>query len=155
MLIALLITSYILFLMCLGAFIVCSVTGTKLLEKKSDAIAAYLFGIIAFGILTVIIAGFNLEMQKTIVNKNTVDTETIKTFTITGGETTKNNNAKQINQSQDNSSNNGKIIGDKDSKIYHVPGSTYYEKELKKLSNNEYFSTIEEAKKAGYRAPKK
>lgn len=155
MLIALLITSYILFLMCLGAFIVCCVTGTKLLEKKSDAIGAYLFGIVVFGILTIVMAGYNLEPQKPIVNQNTVDTETVRTFTITGGETTKNNSTKQTNQSQDNSSNNGKIIGDKDSKIYHVPGSTYYERELKKLSNNEYFDTVEEAEKAGYRAPKK
>lgn len=49
--------------------------------------------------------------------------------------------------------NNGKIIGDKDSKIYHVPGSRYYQKELQKLSNNEYFNTVEEAERAGYRAP--
>ena len=49
----------------------------------------------------------------------------------------------------------GKIIGDKDSKIYHVPGSAYYEKELEKESNNEYFNTSKEAEVAGYRAPKR
>lgn len=139
---ALLITSYVLFLICLGAFIVCLITGTKILEKKSDAIAAYLVGTIAFGILTIFI--YNSEPKVPVENNTTANTETVKTFTVSGGEPTKNN-----------SSNNGKIIGDKDSKIYHVPGSTYYEKELKKLSNNEYFDTVEEAEKAGYRAPKK
>lgn len=62
---------------------------------------------------------------------------------------------KQV-QSEASTSNNKKekIIGDKDSKIYHVPGSTYYQKELQKLSNNEYFDTVQDAEKAGYRAPK-
>jgi hypothetical protein len=51
--------------------------------------------------------------------------------------------------------NRGKIIGDTDSKIYHEPGSTYYERELQKTSNNVYFDTVEEAEAAGYRAPKR
>jgi apolipoprotein N-acyltransferase len=52
--------------------------------------------------------------------------------------------------------NNGKpaIIGDTDSKIYHLPGDPYYDKEMQKLSNNVYFRTIEEAETAGYRAIK-
>ncbi|OAA93003.1 hypothetical protein [Clostridium coskatii] len=52
--------------------------------------------------------------------------------------------------------NNGKpaIIGDTDSKIYHLPGDPYYAKEMQKLSNNVYFRTIEEAEAAGYRAIK-
>lgn len=50
--------------------------------------------------------------------------------------------------------NNGKIIGDKDSKIYHVPGSRYYQRELQKMNNNEYFNTVAEAEAVGYRAPK-
>ena len=51
---------------------------------------------------------------------------------------------------------NGKpaIIGDTDSKIYHLPGDPYYAKEMQKLSNNVYFRTIEEAETAGYRAIK-
>lgn len=152
---AVLTTAYILFLMCLGALIVCSVTGTKVLEKKSDAIVAYLIGTIAFGILTTIIVIYNLEPQIPVIQDSTVETETVRTFTISGGETTQNNTDKQEKLSPNNSSNNGKIIGDKDSKIYHVPGSAYYEKELKKLSNNEYFDKVEEAEKAGYRASKK
>ena len=49
--------------------------------------------------------------------------------------------------------NNGKpaIIGDTDSKIYHLPGDPYYNKEMKKLSNNRYFRTKQEAEDAGFR----
>lgn len=49
----------------------------------------------------------------------------------------------------------GKIVGDTDSKIYHVPGSKYYEREMQKTSNNVYFNTVQEAETAGYRAPKR
>ena len=141
--------------MCLGAHVVCAATGTRLLEKKSDALAAYLIGTIAFGILTTIIVIYNLETQTPVIKDNAAEIETVRTFTISGGEAAQNSTSKQEKLSSNNSSNNSKIIGDKDSKIYHVPGSTYYEKELKKLSNNEYFDTVEEAEKAGYRAPKK
>jgi hypothetical protein len=58
-------------------------------------------------------------------------------------------------KSENKEKHRGKVIGDKDSKIYHVPGSTYYEKELQKESNNEYFNTAKEAEAAGYRAPKR
>lgn len=49
--------------------------------------------------------------------------------------------------------NNGKpaIIGDTDSKIYHLPGDPYYNKEMKKLDNNLYFRTEQEAEEAGFR----
>ena len=46
---------------------------------------------------------------------------------------------------------NGLIKGSK-SKIYHVPGSTYYEKTTNPV---EMFKSIEEAEAAGYRAPKR
>ncbi|MEY7998619.1 hypothetical protein AB8U03_00135 [Clostridium sp. Mt-5] len=48
----------------------------------------------------------------------------------------------------------GTIIGDTDSKIYHLPGDPYYNTEMQKLSNNEYFKTPTEAEAAGYRAIK-
>lgn len=51
------------------------------------------------------------------------------------------------------------IIGNtntsKGTKIYHVPGSRYYEQSKRDESNNEYFKTEEEAVAAGYRAPKR
>lgn len=52
---------------------------------------------------------------------------------------------------------NGKpaIIGDTDSKIYHLPGDPYYAREMQKLGNNVYFRTPEEAESAGYRAIKR
>lgn len=53
------------------------------------------------------------------------------------------------------SNGKGTIIGDTDSKIYHLPGDPYYEKEMRKTSNNVYFKTAAEAESAGYRAIKK
>ncbi|KMT23023.1 hypothetical protein [Clostridium cylindrosporum] len=58
-------------------------------------------------------------------------------------------------ENDSNGNSNGKIVGNKDSMIYHVPGSTYYNKAIIKESNNVYFNTEEEAVKAGYRPPKK
>lgn len=78
-----------------------------------------------------------------------VPIQQIKVMPIAATNTT--TNAKANNENQ----NKGKIIGDTDSKIYHVPGSTYYEKELQKTSNNIYFNTTAEAEAAGYRAPKR
>lgn len=46
---------------------------------------------------------------------------------------------------------NGLIKGSK-SHIYHVPGSTYYNKTTNVI---EWFKTVEEAQNAGYRAPEK
>jgi len=48
------------------------------------------------------------------------------------------------------SNGNGLIKGSK-SKIYHVPGSTSYDKTTSVV---QWFKTIEEAEAAGYRAPK-
>ncbi|WP_444979956.1 sunset domain-containing protein [Listeria fleischmannii] len=36
--------------------------------------------------------------------------------------------------------------------IYHVPGSTYYDRTK---NVKEWFNTVEEAEKAGYRAPER
>ncbi|SFC75870.1 hypothetical protein [Clostridium uliginosum] len=146
--IIMLISFYLLFLIFMGAFIVCAITGSRILEKKSEAVAIYLFGMIVYGILTVV--AFNLQSRMPIVTTNT--TINSKPFSINKESSMKDNQA----QVEDNTNDkDGSIIGDTDSKIYHVPGSTYYQKELKKKSNNEYFNTIQEAEKAGYRAPKK
>lgn len=63
--------------------------------------------------------------------------------------------ASSMGSGDESNGNNDKIIGDKNSKIYHVPGSTYYDKEIENLNNNEYFNTIQEAEAAGYRASKR
>ena len=47
----------------------------------------------------------------------------------------------------------GKIIGNKLSKIYHLPGQAYYDKI--KEENRAYFNSEEEAIKAGYRKAKR
>jgi hypothetical protein len=49
------------------------------------------------------------------------------------------------------SNGNGLIKGSK-SHIYHVPGSTYYDKTTNVV---QWFKTVEEAEAAGYRAPEK
>lgn len=46
----------------------------------------------------------------------------------------------------------GKIIGNKNSKIYHLPGGASYEKISP--ANRAYFATEEDAQKAGYRKAK-
>lgn len=47
---------------------------------------------------------------------------------------------------------NGQIIGNKNSKIYHVPGCSTYNSVSEK--NRQYFSTADDAEKAGYRKAK-
>jgi len=155
--IIMLILFYLLFLIFMGSCIVCAINGSRILEKKSEAVAIYLFGMISYGILTIVV--FNLQFQMpTVTTDATINS---KPFSINKESSTKENQVQssaEVNQVQvkDNTNNKeGLIIGDTDSKIYHVPGSTYYEKELKKQSNNEYFKTVEEAENAGYRAPKK
>ena len=63
------------------------------------------------------------------------------------------NNVDSGNENSVTAINNGKpaIIGDTDSKIYHLPGDPYYNKEMKKLDNNLYFRTEQEAEEAGFR----
>lgn len=50
------------------------------------------------------------------------------------------------------SASQGKIIGNKNSKIYHIPGGGSYDKVSEE--NRVYFSTEAEAQKAGYRKAK-
>lgn len=46
----------------------------------------------------------------------------------------------------------GQIIGNKNSKIYHLPGGAFYDKIS--LANRVYFNSEAEARKAGYRKAK-
>jgi len=46
----------------------------------------------------------------------------------------------------------GKIVGNKNSKIYHLPGGTFYDKIS--LANRVYFDSEADAQKAGYRKAK-
>lgn len=48
--------------------------------------------------------------------------------------------------------NEGKIIGNKNSLIYHIPGGVFYDKV--NPENRVYFSTEADAQKAGYRKSK-
>lgn len=49
---------------------------------------------------------------------------------------------------------NGKVKANKDSGIYHIPGSTYYDRFIK-IDNIEWFDTEQEAINAGYIEPEK
>ncbi len=60
-----------------------------------------------------------------------------------------------VTASADNNSNEkiqGKIIGNKNSKIYHVPGGAFYNKISPQ--NRMYFNSEDEAQKSGYRKAK-
>ena len=57
-----------------------------------------------------------------------------------------------VNGNSAGSSVNGQIIGNKNSKIYHVPGCSTYTSVSEK--NRQYFSNAEDAEKAGFRRAK-
>lgn len=57
----------------------------------------------------------------------------------------------KTNSETKTSESHGAIKGSKN-KIYHVPGSTYYDRTTNVV---QWFNTVEEAKAAGYRAPKR
>lgn len=86
-------------------------------------------------------------------NTNVSGNGTTQTSTTTATSATTNNDPKKQSYIDDNGK--AAIIGDTDSKIYHLPGDPYYAKEMQKLSNNVYFRTPEEAEAAGYRAIKR
>lgn len=60
--------------------------------------------------------------------------------------------AKSENVATDTAKTEGKIIGNKNSKIYHIPGSASYNKISPE--NRVYFDTEADAQKAGYRKTK-
>ncbi|EHL13165.1 hypothetical protein HMPREF9629_00465 [Peptoanaerobacter stomatis] len=67
--------------------------------------------------------------------------------------TTQANNTKAVTKTDNASNTNtaqGKIKGNKKTKVYHVPSGAYYNKVSDE--NAVYFDTEEDAKKAGYRA---
>lgn len=70
-------------------------------------------------------------------------------------QTSKASNSFQNNPSDDKESNiscKGKIKGNANSKIYHVPGGAYYEKTV---DNIVWFCSVEDAEAHGYRASKR
>lgn len=85
----------------------------------------------------------NIEASNSMIVSNTVSVLPSTSTPTTSSDKNSNDTSK------------GDIIGDTDSKIYHIPGDPDYEKEMKKTSNNEYFKTTSEAEAAGYRASKK
>lgn len=113
--------------------------------KKWEAILICLIGVIAYGSLFGAVCYDEIHI-------NTVEVTQKKLSKTENKRQNLNLKPKPINKP---SNNNGKIIGDTDSKIYHVPNGVYYQKELEKESNNIYFNTVEEAENAGYRASKR
>lgn len=103
----------------------------------------------------------NQTSNKSEVNANTAAAntnavnETVAKSTTQTQSTTNNKTSNESTKQYVDSNGKGTIIGDTDSKIYHVPGSTYYNREMQKTSNNIYFKTTAEAEAAGYRAPKR
>ncbi|MBV4417297.1 sunset domain-containing protein [Clostridium tyrobutyricum] len=99
------------------------------------------------------------NLQEDLNNlQNSIDSGSNNPVIASTKTTTNSNNASNTDPKQKvYVDNNGKpaIIGDTDSKIYHLPGDPYYTKEMKKLSNNLYFRTAQEAEDAGFRAIKK
>lgn len=118
--------------------------------RKSDVITISILGIFIYGTLFGLFVYYEYDYMAYSSGKF----NKIHTSNINLNKSLSHSN-KNKNIVADDKDKRGKIIGDTDSKIYHVPGSTYYEKELEKQSNNEYFDTVEEAKKSGYRAPKR
>jgi len=64
--------------------------------------------------------------------------------------TTENNQSSSSSDNQYVDSNGNGLIKGSKSKIYHIPGSKYYDKTTSVVK---WFKTIEEAEAAGYRAP--
>ncbi|WP_373897181.1 hypothetical protein ACER0A_000250 [Haloimpatiens sp. FM7315] len=118
------------------------------LIKRWQAISICLLGVFIYGSLFGACCYYNFYYGGDIKNKDLLKKEEVKK------QVSKKNN-KNSTQMKEKSNKRGMIIGDIDSKIYHIPGDAWYERELKKESNNKYFNTVEEAEKAGYRAPKK
>lgn len=96
----------------------------------------------------------SLQNDLNLLEKNIATSENGTTKASTAGTTTAATNNDPKKQSYIDSNGKSAIIGDTDSKIYHLPGDPYYAKEMQKLSNNVYFRTPEEAEAAGYRAIK-
>lgn len=148
---------YILFLIFLAALIIVLLTDTKIAKKKKDAIIIYSIGTIIYG--TLFVLTFRLEFNNynyvyvEPVNKTPINRKV--SSKVDGNNKDNSQEAKQEKQIKTQNDHKGKIKGNINKntgeKIYHVPGSTYYDRTIAE----EWFNTIEEAQKAGYRAPKK
>lgn len=148
---------YILFLIFLAALIIVLLTDTKIAKKKKDAIIIYSIGTIIYG--TLFVLTFRLEFN----NYNYVYVEPVSKTPINRKVSSKDDRSTSKTEAPKeqwyiDKNGNGLIKGNTSKKtgekIYHTPGSRYYNST--KIEDTEiWFKTIEEAQKAGYRAPKK
>ncbi|PRR77681.1 putative membrane protein YttA [Clostridium liquoris] len=138
---------YILFIIFLCALLVAALTGSKILKHKKDAIVVYSMGTIIYGTLFVLTLRLQLNGYDYVYVEPTNNTPINRQASSEAGGNNKGN--------PQGDGHEGKIKGNINKntgeKIYHVPGSTYYDR----TKAERWFNTEEEAKKAGYRAPKR
>ncbi|MGU9539636.1 sunset domain-containing protein [Clostridium tepidum] len=148
---------YILFIIFFSALLIATLTGSKILKDKKDAIIIYSIGTIIYGALFVLTLRLQLNSYNYVhvepVNKTPINRKV--SSKVDGNNKGNSQEANQEKQIKTQNNHKGKIKGNINKntgeKIYHVPGSTYYDRTIAE----EWFSTIEEAEKAGYRAPKR
>lgn len=127
-----------------------------LFKKRWQAGAVYGLAAILYLVLTGLMFYFEYTVATTSSNSNNSSkTSQISTNTkdsnTSGTSSTDSNDSKKKQYVDANG--NGLIKGNS-SKIYHVPGSTYYDRTT--IDDTEaWFKTVEEAEAAGYRAPKR
>ncbi|CDI49167.1 hypothetical protein [Clostridium tetani] len=148
---------YILFIIFFSALIISALTGSKILKNKKDAIGVYSIGTVIYGVLFFLTLRLELSSYNYIymepVSKTSINRKV--SSKVDGNNKGNSQEANQEKQIKTQNNHKGKIKGNINKntgeKIYHVPGSTYYDRTIAE----EWFSTIEEAEKAGYRAPKR
>ncbi|BDR66717.1 hypothetical protein K144312032_09450 [Clostridium tetani] len=150
---------YILFIIFFSALIIAALTGSKILKNKKDAIGVYSIGTVIYGVL------FFLTLRLELSSYNYIYMEPVSKTSINRKVSSKddgNNFRAETPKEQlyvdENEKGKGLIKGNTSKKtgekIYHTPGSRYYNST--KIEDTErWFKTIGEAEKAGYRAPKK
>lgn len=148
---------YILFIIFFSALLIATLTGSKILKDKKDAIIIYSIGTIIYGALFVLTLRLQLNSYNYVyvepVNKTPINRKV--SSKVDGNNKDNSQEAKKEKQIKTQNDHKGKIKGNINKntgeKIYHVPGSTYYDRTIAE----KWFNTIEEAEKAGYRAPKR
>jgi len=122
--------------------------------------AGVVYGLAA--ILYLVLTGLMLYSEYTVATTSSSSNNSSKTSQISTNTKDSNTSGTSSTDSNDpkkkqyvDANGNGTIIGDTDSKIYHLPGGAYYEREMQKTSNNVYFKTTAEAEAVGYRASKR
>lgn len=148
---------YILFIIFFSALIIATLAGSKILKNKKDAIGVYSIGTVIYGVL------FFLTLRLELSSYNYIYMELVSKTSINRKVSSKdegNNFRAEIPKEQlyVDESGKGLIKGNTSKKtgekIYHTPGSRYYNST--KIEDTErWFKTIEEAEQAGYRAPKR